>query len=90
VEGRAAAMGENRLAELDRMACLSIAGRRSDAIFGVYVVSLIKVSSLSTRDGGYGGQDYLEELSTTEVARTMEHQSSPPPWPDLLDRLAPW
>ena len=52
MEGRAEAMGENRLAELDRMVCLSIAGRRSDAIFGVYAVQLIKVSSLSTRDEG--------------------------------------
>jgi hypothetical protein len=35
-------MGENRLAELDSIVCLSIAGRRSDAIFGVYAVQLMK------------------------------------------------
>jgi hypothetical protein len=38
VDSIAKVLGQIRLAEPDRMVCLSIAGRTSDAIFGVYEV----------------------------------------------------
>jgi hypothetical protein len=63
VDRTAAVLGEIRPAGLDRMVCLSIAGRKSDAIFGICAVQRDQSRRCAYYKGGIELTSRREELS---------------------------